>query len=141
MSVTCGKLTLSPPQSQSGKFSENPRDVEMLEEGSDKATGGRGTFSRSVKDKLKDLNENVKDEGTEDFDNTEDDIEQYQQQPCNIFTQIVFFAILAYSIFEQICWFIQCSNLEEEYAEKMEISDVIEGFVQLSRLSNIPLRQ
>ena len=136
--MTCGKLTLSPPQCQSGKFSENPRDVEMLEEGSNKATGGQGTFSRSVKDKLKDLKETVKDE---DFDNIEDNIVQYQQQPCNIFTQIVFFAILAYSIFEQIFWFIQWSNLDDEFDEKMEISDVIEGFVQLSRLSNIPLRQ
>ena len=88
-----------------------------------------------MKDKLKDLKETVKDEGTEN------NAGQYQVKPCNVFIQIVLFVILAYSIFEQIFWFIQCSTRQEEYAEKRGISDVIEGFVQLSRLSNIPLRQ
>ena len=131
--VTCGKLTLSPSQWQSGELSDNPEDLEIERYNSEKATGE--TFSRSVKDKLNDLKETVKDEGTED------NAGQYQVKPCNIFIQIVLFVILAYSIFEQIFWFIQCSSLQEEYPEKMEISDVIEGFVQLSRLSNIPLRQ
>ena len=133
MMVTCGKLTLSPSQWQSGELSDNPEDLETETYNSEKAT--EETFSRSVKDKLKDLKETVKDEGTED------NAGQYQVKPCNIFIQIVLFVILAYSIFEQIFWFIQCSSLQDEYAEEMGFSDVIEGFVQLSRLSNIPLRQ
>ena len=134
MRVTCGKLTLSLPPSESPQVSENPADprvVEMLE-----ATGEHGRFLRSTKQKLKDLKETVKKEGDEDFYNTE----KYQNRR-NVFIQIAFIAILAYLILEQLYWCIQCSNLQDEFAEKMDISDVLEGFVQLSRLSNIPLRQ
>ena len=134
MRVTCGKLTLSLPPSESPQVSENPADprvVEMLE-----ATGGHGRFLRSTKQKLKDLKETVKEEGHEDFYNTE----KYQKR-LNVFIQIAFIAILAYLILKQIHWFIQYCNLQDDFAEKIDVSDVLEGFVQLSRLSNIPLRQ
>ena len=128
--VTCGKLTLSPSQCQSEELSEIPRDLELLEEGFNKETGGHGTFVR-----LKDRKETLKDE------ESEENVVEYQHQSWNIFIQIVFFAILAYFILEQVLWFIQWSKFPDEPAEKMGMSEVSEGFVQLSRLSNIPLRQ
>ena len=124
--MTCGKLTLSPPHWQSGELSENPIDLELLEED----TGGKGTFPR-----LKDLKKTIKDE------ESEENVVEYQHQSSTIFIQIVFFAILAYFILDQILWLIQWSKLPDEPVEKMEISEVVEGFVQLSRLSDIPLRQ
>ena len=135
--VTCGKLTLSPSQCQSGELSENPEntiDLEILEERF-KATEGRGTFSISLDDKLKDG-------GTENvYINEENVADQQKHNPCKILIQMVFFAIFAYFIFDQIFWVILCCNFQDDPAEQMDISDVIEGFVQLSRLSSIPLRQ
>ena len=90
-------------------------------------TGGQGTLVR--------INETLTDE------ETKENVVQYQHQSWKIFIQIVFFAILAYFIFENVLWLIQWYKFQDEHAEKREISDVIEGFVQLSRLSNIPLRQ
>ena len=140
MTVICAKLTLSPPRGLSvGKTHTAEADrKKYFTEG----FGNEEEFSRTFQKDSSyenifedELNENCsKDASSNDTTETleREDLEN---------VLLVFFLIFVYLIVRELSCLKQQEELETVYTDTESTANLIEGYIQLSRLSDIPLRQ
>ena len=140
MTVICAKLTLSPPPRFSvGKAHTAEADRKKY---FTKRIGNDEEFSRTFQKHSSyenifedELNENCsKDASSND---TRDTLEREDLD----FVLLVFFLIFVYLIVRELSCLKQQEELETVYTDTESTANLIEGYIQLSRLSDIPLRQ
>ena len=140
MTVICAKLTLSPPRGLSvGKTHTAEADrKKYFTEG----FGNEEEFSRTFQKDSSyenifedELNENCsKDASSNDTTETLE-----REDLDNVL--LVFFLIFVYLIVRELSCLKQQEELETVYTDTESTANLIEGYIQLSRLSDIPLRQ
>ena len=140
MTVICAKLTLSPPP----RFSVRKAHTAQADRRKYFTTGfgNEEEFARpfqkdsSYENIFEDeLNENCsKDASSNDTTDTLD-----REDLDNVL--LVFFLIFVYLIVRELSCLKQQAELETVYTDTESTANLIEGYIQLSRLSDIPLRQ